>query len=310
MCAQLTLWATDRSTCSLAPVAGALRHGSQDGPMTVPCGPAHAHASLSASQASSAEPMTSAIYGPSCATSSASADLQSSLESRLRAALAGAGSPLYVLTWKHWDMRSGPPICALRASALRISDSAYTGERSGWPTPDASVFEAANMERLMKRRQECRSRHGNGNGFGLTLRQAVTLLCSGWTTPVTNDATGSTHCYGPMRPDGTRPRYLKLPGQVQAPAAGWTTPTTRDHKDGASAGTVDANGLLGRQVWTHGSITDGSCAPTDERGRLHPSHAGWMMGYPPEWDSCGVSAMQSCRKSRRRSSRRSRGNDG
>jgi len=269
MCAQLTLWATDRSTSSRASAVGASRHGLQDGPMTVPCGPAHAHASLSASQVSSAEPMTSATYGPSCETLSASANLQSSLESRLRVALEGAGSPLYALTWKHWDMQSGPPICALRASALRISDNDYTGVRSGWPTPDASVFEAANMERLMERRQECRSRHGNGNGFGLTLGQAVTLLCSGWTTP-----------------------------------------TTRDHKDGASAGTVDANGLLGRQVWTHGSITDGSCAPTDERGRLHPSHAGWMMGYPPEWDSCGVSAMQSCRKSRRRSSMRSRGNDG
>jgi hypothetical protein len=172
------------------------------------------------------------------------------------------------MTWKHWDMQSGPQICALRASARRISDNDYTGVRSGWPTPDASVFEAANMERLMERRQECRSRHGNGNGFGLTLGQAVTLLCSGWTKP-----------------------------------------TTRDHKDGASAGTVDANGLLGRQVWTHGRITDGSCAPTDERGRLHPSHAGWMMGYPPEWDSCGAMAMQSCRKSRQRSSKRSRGSN-
>ena len=262
MCAQLTLWAIDRSTSSLASAVGVSRHGSQDGPMTGRSGQVLVHASPSASQASSAEPMTSAIYGPSCETLSASANLQSLLESRLRVALEGAGSPLYALTWKHWDMQSGPPICALRASALRISDSAYTGGRSGWATP------------------------------------------------VTNDATGSTHCYGPMRPDGTRPRYLKLLGQAQAPAAGWTTPTTRDHKDGASAGTVDANGLLGRQVWTHGSITDGSCAPTDERGRLHPSHAGWMMGYPPEWDSCGVSAMQSCRKSRRRSSRRLRGSDG
>ena len=41
------------------------------------------------------------------------------------------GSPEYALTWKHWDMPSGPPICALRASARRTSDSGYTG----WPTP-------------------------------------------------------------------------------------------------------------------------------------------------------------------------------
>lgn len=241
MCAQLTLWDTDRFTSSQVSAVGASRRGLQGGPMIGRYGQAPAHASLSASQASSAEPQMSGTYGPSCATSSASADLQSSLESRLRVALEGNGSPLYGMTWKRWDMRSGPPICALRASALRTSDSAYTGERSGWPTPDASVFEAANMERLMERRQECRARHGNGNGFGLTLGQAVTLLCSGL---------------------------------------------------------------------AHGSITDGSCAPTDERGRLHPSHAGWMMGYPPEWDSCGAMAMQSCRRSRPPSSRRSRGSDG
>lgn len=241
MCAQLTLWDTDRSISSRASAAGASLHGSQDGPMTGHCGQAPAHASLSPSQVSSAEQMTSGTYGPLCANSLTSAALQSSLESRLQAALDGAGSPLYGLTWRHWDMQSGPPICALRASARRTFDSAYTGVESGWPTPDASVFEAANMVRLMERRQECRTRHGNGNGFGLTLGQAVTLLCSGW---------------------------------------------------------------------THGSITHGLCAPTDERGRLHPSHAGWMMGYPPEWDSCGAMAMQSCRNSQPRSSRRSRGSHG
>ena len=32
-------------------------------------------------------------------------------------------------------MRSGPPICALRASARRTSASGSTGEASGWPTP-------------------------------------------------------------------------------------------------------------------------------------------------------------------------------
>jgi hypothetical protein len=60
-----------------------------------------------------------------------SASLQSSLESRLRARMAAYGSLEYALTWKHWDMESGPPICALRASAPRISDSGFTG----WATP-------------------------------------------------------------------------------------------------------------------------------------------------------------------------------
>lgn len=53
--------------------------------------------------------------------------------------------------------------------------------------------------------------------------------CGSWATPITNDALGSTHCYGPKKPDGTRAEYLKLPGM--AALASWTTPSTRDWKD-------------------------------------------------------------------------------
>jgi hypothetical protein len=75
--------------------------------------------------------MTSGTYGPPGPGSSASVALQSSLASRLQARLDGIGSPLFVLTWKGWDMRSGPPICAQRARGRRISDSDYIS----WPTP-------------------------------------------------------------------------------------------------------------------------------------------------------------------------------
>lgn len=53
--------------------------------------------------------------------------------------------------------------------------------------------------------------------------------CGLWPTPLVNDELGSTHCYGPKKPDGSRVEYLKLPGA--AALAGWTTPTTRDWKD-------------------------------------------------------------------------------
>lgn len=48
----------------------------------------------------------------------------------MRAALDVTGSPEFELTWRYWDMPSGPPILALRASARRTSASAC----SGWPT--------------------------------------------------------------------------------------------------------------------------------------------------------------------------------
>ncbi len=59
--------------------------------------------------------------------------LQSSLENRLRANLAGLGSPVYALTWKHWAISSGRPICALRASARHTLGSDFTG----WPAATA-----------------------------------------------------------------------------------------------------------------------------------------------------------------------------
>ena len=277
--AQMTLPGFDRSTCSPGSGDGASRSASPACPTTPPSGPGPVPASPSPSPAEVEASTTSATSGPSCASSSASARLQSSLESRLRARLAEGGSPLYALTWRTWAMPSGPPICALRASARRTSDSGCTGERSGWPTPVTADCDRGPSPG--------RSRLGGPNLTDV----------AGWATPMASDATGSTHCYGPRRIDGTRERYLKLPGQ----AAGWPTPTARDSKDGIPQAAVEVSALLGRQVWTPGATTDGSSAPTDDRGRLHPSHAGWMMGYPREWDSCGAAATRSCRSSRRRS---------
>jgi hypothetical protein len=39
-----------------------------------------------------------------------------------------------------------------------------------------------------------------------------------------NDELGSQYCYGPKKPDGTRAKFLKLPGAAEM--AGWPTPNT------------------------------------------------------------------------------------
>ena len=189
--------------------SGPMRLGEQDGQMTDPSGLDHALASLSARQAKELGLMTSGTYGPRFTTSSASAALQSSLESRLRVRTASVGSTLYKLTWKLRDTPQLRQISALRASAPRISDS----DSTGWPTPTACSPNSlrGNGQDPMKRK---------AGGHQVNLQDAVTL--SGWPTPMAgtpaqngNNAAGNN--------DSSR--------KTVALVSGWTTPTTRDWKD-------------------------------------------------------------------------------
>src|SRR5690606_11902517 len=118
----MTFEATRNAISSPASAVGAMRSGSPAGPTTGPCGPDRVLANLSPRQALEKGLMTRDTYGRIGDGSSISAGLQSSLESRLRAKMAAYGSPEYVLTWKHWDMPSGPPFCPLRARARKPKD--------------------------------------------------------------------------------------------------------------------------------------------------------------------------------------------
>lgn len=72
-------------------------------------------------------------YGLRGSGSSESADLQSSLESRLRAILAGGGSTVFALTWKPLTTPAQRRVCQLLARVQSTSDI----ESSSWPTPCA-----------------------------------------------------------------------------------------------------------------------------------------------------------------------------
>ena len=148
-----------------------MRSGSRAGPTNARSGPEVAHANLSARQAQAAMLLTSATYGHTFSGSSASARLQSSLESRLRARLDADGSPEYVLTWKHWDLQSGLPICALRASQRRTSGKEFIG----WPTPMAQT-----------KAQGGNNRAGNSDSS----RRTVQIL-KGWASPKASNGTGA-----------------------------------------------------------------------------------------------------------------------
>lgn len=149
-----------------------------------------------------------AISGPSLPDSSPTVDLQSSLVSSLRQQMGAYGSPLYALTWKSWDIESGPPICALRASKRRTSDSGFTG----WPTAKRSDGERGGQaERAM---------------IGDRSNLVDTVMLAGWSTPTTRDHKDTGDLSGSMvRRDGT-PRNDTIPRQAHGLISNGSTAAT------------------------------------------------------------------------------------
>lgn len=119
---------TPNATSSLVSACGVSHFVLPDGRTVDEHGLAAALASLSARQVKALGLQTSGIYGPPGSTSSRSADLQSSLESRLRKRLNG--SALCRVTWKEWVTPWGAVLSKPRAQVARTSATGSTL----WPT--------------------------------------------------------------------------------------------------------------------------------------------------------------------------------
>ena len=226
---------TPSATSSPGSEGGALLLTSLSGIGTALSGLVAALASHSPPQESNEEPKTNVTSGPCSSTSSASADLQRSLASRLAANLRGrTGSPEYVWTLKAWDTPSGPPIFAARSRArtakdglcvairpfgspsssdLHISDNGCTGSQIvGWPTPIAAT-NCESHDAAMKELD--RSANRSDGGCSKLTVMCHTAPLTGWPTPIVNDVLGSTHCYGPKVLGEERKKFWKLPGAAQ-----------------------------------------------------------------------------------------------
>lgn len=274
MSQQLTFWDIPSVISLPESGSGAMPCAVPDGPLPALSGREAALASLSARQAKERGLLTSGTFGPRSTISSASADLQSCLASRLQAVTALHGSTLYKLTWKRRVTPAGRWIPALRASVRRTSGK----DCIGWPTPKAA--EAGPDFAI-------HTRKGSG---GMSLQTAVQL--AGRVTPSARDWK-DTPGMATERQDG-RTRLDQLPRQ--ATLAGWKTPAATDDKRGGSITTEMTGGSLAQQVkFTNparltvtGEMLTGSCVAMESGGQLNPAHSRWLMGLPTAWDACAA----------------------
>lgn len=324
------------SVTSLQASAAGRKHSSL--PASSPpgdCGPGHALANLSPRQAKEKGLLMSATFGQPSSGSSSSVVLQQCLANKLRQRLDVNGSPEYVLTWKDWPMKWGPPICALRASARRTSGNGC----SGWPTTKAKD----GREWSPNAKPESSSGHGLG---------AVAQM-AGWCSPTCQD--GSRGGLPPRPQDTGVPlsqqaalagcatpdanamnpgegletwdaRQIKnkvkhgngngagMPIAVQAltmmPSGGWTTPQAHD----SSGRSATQKGIHGKKhgcaclaLDALGTTINSSPAATVSRGALNPALSRWLQGYPVEWCQSAIAAFRKLKQQAKRGSPGSKG---
>ena len=308
---------------SQASASGHTPCGSQDGQTIDLSGRAPVPASHSAQQASAAGSMTRDTSGPSSTASSPRSDLRSFLASRLQARTGSLGSTLYKLTWKERTTPAQQPISALRASVLRISDSAY----GGWVTP--TVRDWKDSPGMSTETEDGRTRldqlprQANLAGWPTPCQQdgpkggpsqgvdrlpgAVPL--AGWPTPIRQDSASSGVAGYPKTATHHSGTTLTDAGRL----AGWPTPQVMDtlnvirdplrgDKRGGCSNLREWVTLVGpARLTASGEMLTGSSAGMENGGQLNPAHSRWLMGLPPAWDDCAPTAMPSSRKSRKTS---------
>ena len=260
----------------------------QDGQMTEKYGRVAARASRLALQEKVKELTMSGIYGRTSFDSLEAVAPQSSWVSKLQERLGMVGSTESDLIWKVKATPSKALIFRLAPSTRRTSDK----DCIGWRTPntrDGMQSGYADMGKLANRWER---------GKQVQLCDQVKMATSStWPTPRASDGDkGQRTLEGCQKEIERKGRLDDLPSTITHST--WPTPRVGDTPDRTSK----KGYFLGLSNVTRdiGTMQSGSTEQTEKPGALNPEFVCWLVGFPPEWESCAPTGMPSSRRSRQK----------